>query len=52
MIIDRKACYADRHYAILPGPAFFLCEFVIGNPLNGFTTGKGLNFVSNLQFLH
>src|SRR6516162_3414304 len=51
-IIDRKAGHADRHYAILPSPAFFLCEFVVANPLNGFTTGKRLNFISNLQFLH
>jgi len=52
MIIDRKARHADRHYAILPSPAFFLCEFVIANPPNGFTTGKRLNLISNLQFLH
>jgi hypothetical protein len=52
MIIDRKARHADRHYAILPDPAFFLCEFGIANPINGFTTGKCLNFISNLQFLH
>jgi hypothetical protein len=43
---------AERHYAILPSPAFFLCEFVVANPLNGFTIGKRLNFISNLQFLH
>src|SRR5262249_41615945 len=36
MIIDRKTGHADRHYAILPSPAFFLCEFVVANPLNSF----------------
>src|ERR1700730_11500179 len=52
MIIDSKARHTDRHYAILPSPAFFLCELVVANPLNGFTTGKGLDLISNLQFLH
>jgi hypothetical protein len=52
MITDRKARHADRPYAILPWPAFFLCELVVANPLNGFTTRKRLNFISNLQFLH
>jgi hypothetical protein len=48
MIIDRKARHADRHYGILLSPAFFFCEFVIANPLNGFRTGKRLNFVPDL----
>jgi hypothetical protein len=52
MIIDRKARHADRHYAILPSPAFFLCKFVVANPLNSFATRKRLNFISNLQFLY
>jgi hypothetical protein len=52
MIIDRKTGHADRHYAILPSPAFFLCEFVVANPLNCFTTGKRLDFISDSQVLH
>jgi hypothetical protein len=52
MIVDRKTHHADRHYAILPSPAFFLCELVVANPLNCFTAGKRLDFVSDSQLLH
>jgi hypothetical protein len=52
LVIDGKTSHTDRHYAILPSPTFFLCELVVANPLNGLTTGKRLNFISNLQFLH
>ena len=52
MIIDSEACHADRHYAIVPRPTFFLCELVVANPLNCFATGKRLDFISNSQVLH
>src|SRR5712671_3610417 len=52
MIVDRKARDADRHYAIRPSPAFFLCEFAVANPLDGFMAAKRMNFISDLQFLH
>jgi hypothetical protein len=52
MIIDSKARHVDRHYVILPGPTFFLCEFVVANPLNCFTTRKRLDFISDSQVLH
>src|SRR5260370_10697984 len=52
MIIDGKTRHVDRHYAILPSPTFFLCEFVVANPLDCFTTGKRLDFISDAQVLH
>src|SRR6266436_2751549 len=52
MIINRRACHADRHYAVVPSPAFFLREFGVADPLDGLTAGKRLNLISNLQFLH
>src|SRR5262249_30784887 len=42
MIIDSKARHVNRHYAILPSPTFLLCEFVVSNPLDCFTTSKRL----------
>jgi hypothetical protein len=52
MIVNRKARHTDRHYAIRPSLAFFFCEFVVANPLDGFTARKRMNFISYLQFLH
>jgi hypothetical protein len=52
MIIDSKARHADRQYAFLPTPTFFLCEFVVANPLNCFPTGKRLDLISDSQVLH
>ena len=52
MVIDSKARHVNRHYAILPSPTFLLCEFVVANPLDCFTTGKRLDFISDSQVLH
>src|SRR5438105_10358454 len=52
MIIDSKARHVNRHYAILPSPTLLLCEFVVANPLDCFTTGKRLDFISDAQVLH
>src|SRR5258706_8816856 len=49
MLINRKARDADRHYAIRPSPAFFLCEFVVADPLDGHGAGQGQELIPDLQ---
>src|SRR6266436_8317205 len=49
MLINRKARDADRHYAIRPSPAFFLCEFVVADPLDGHGAGQGPELIPDLQ---
>src|SRR5215467_14179964 len=51
MLINRKARDSDRHYAIRPSPAFFLCEFVVADPLDGHGAGQGQKLIPDLQVL-